>query len=98
MSDTLVPIASSSLVKHSHVNFQPPELERIRACVFKNIGVVARAFCESELSMLCALQQGKAQIGTVDNCGSSNIPRTTRMACIFQFLNFIFSLLKFSFL
>lgn len=67
MSDTPVAIASGSLVKHSQVNFQPPELDRIKACVFKNIGVVARAFCESELSMMCALTQGKAQIGTVDN-------------------------------
>lgn len=67
MSDTNLPTASDSLIKHSQVNFKPPELERIKACIFKNIRVVARAFCESELSMLSALRQGKAQIGTVDN-------------------------------
>lgn len=59
--------ATDSLIKRSLVNFQPPELERIRACIFKSIGVVARAFCESELTMLCAIRENHVEIGTVDN-------------------------------
>ncbi len=59
--------APGSLIKRSMVNFQPAEVERITACVFKSIRVVARTFCESELSMLCAIREGEAQIGTVDN-------------------------------
>ena len=65
---TSVPIpANQSLIKRSHVNFQPPELEQIKACLFKSIRVVARAFCESELSMLSAIRAGEADIGTVSN-------------------------------
>ena len=59
--------ATKSLIQRSLVNFQPAELERIKACIFKSIGVVARAFCESEMSMLCAVREGRAEIGTVGN-------------------------------
>ena len=59
--------ATKSLIKRSLVNFRPAELEQIKACIFKSIGVVARAFCESELTMLCAVREGRAEIGTVDN-------------------------------
>ncbi len=65
--NTLPKAATDSLIKRSLVNFQPPELERIRACIFKSIGVVARAFCESELTMLCAIRENQVEIGTVDN-------------------------------
>ena len=68
---TNVPIpANQSLVKRSHVNFQPVELDRIKACIFKCIRVVARAFCESELTMLSAIQDGEVDIGTVDYQGN----------------------------
>lgn len=66
MPNTSLP-APSLLIKRSSVNFQPAELERIKACVFNNIRVVARAFCESELSMVCAIREGEVQIGTVEN-------------------------------
>ncbi len=63
---TRVPIpANQSLVKRSHVNFQPAELDQIKACIFRCIRVVARAFCESELTMLSAIRDGKVNIGTV---------------------------------
>lgn len=55
------------LVNRALVNFSPDEYERIKAAVVQNIAVVARAFCESELSMLCAIRNGDALIGTVNN-------------------------------
>ena len=58
---------SNSLINRALVNFQPSEMERIKETVFRNIDVVARAFCESELSMLCAIRSGEAQIGTVND-------------------------------
>ena len=65
---TSVPIpANQSRVKRSHVNFQPAELDQIKACILKCIRVVARAFCESELTMLSAIRDGEVDIGTVNN-------------------------------
>ncbi|MFK7814768.1 MAG: hypothetical protein AB8B92_00380 [Gammaproteobacteria bacterium] len=55
------------LVNRALVNFNPDEYERIKTAVMQNIAVVARAFCESELSMLCAIRSGDAVIGTVNN-------------------------------
>jgi hypothetical protein len=55
------------LVNRALVNFKPEEYERIRAAVEQNIEVVADAFCESRFSMLCALRDGDAVIGTVSD-------------------------------
>ncbi len=55
------------LVNRALVNFKPDEYERIKTAVMQNIDVVARAFCESALSMLCAVRNGDAVIGTVNN-------------------------------
>lgn len=59
--------STNSLINRALVNFHPPEIERIKESVLRNIDVVARAFCESKLSMLCAIRSGEAQIGTVND-------------------------------
>ena len=60
-------LESGPLVNRALVNFQPDEYGRIKEAVLSNIDVVARAFCESELSMLCAIRNGDALIGTVND-------------------------------
>lgn len=56
-----------TLINKALVNFQPAEYERIKQILLKKIDVVAGAFCESELSMLCAVRSGKARIGTMSD-------------------------------
>ncbi len=63
-SDSLV---HSPLINRALVNFKPHEYERIKESVLNNIDLVARAFCEPELSMLCAIRSGDARIGTVND-------------------------------
>ncbi len=59
--------ASRPLINRALVNFQPAEYERIKESVLRSIDVVARAFCESKWSMLCAIRNGEARIGTVND-------------------------------
>lgn len=66
-SDQHHSLEQEPLVNRALVNFNPDEYERIKMAVIQNINVVARAFCESELSMLCAIRNGEAVIGTVNN-------------------------------
>ena len=61
------PLEPCPLINRALVNFQPKEYDRIKKSVLRNIDVVARAFCESELSMLCAIRNGEALIGTVND-------------------------------
>jgi len=69
-SDHHCSLEQETLVNRALVNFNPDEYERIKTAVMQNIDVAAGAFCESELSMLCAIRTGDAVIGTVnDNQG-----------------------------
>ncbi len=67
MDSTMDLSGQKPLVNRALVNFEPDEYERIKNAVEQNIDVVARSFCESELSMLCAIRNGEALIGTVND-------------------------------
>ncbi|QMU61613.1 MAG: hypothetical protein GKR92_07845 [Gammaproteobacteria bacterium] len=67
MDSTKHSLEQEPLVNRTLVNFKPDEYERIKTAVEQNIDVVARTFCESELSMLCAIRNGDVVIGTVND-------------------------------
>ena len=60
-------VASSSLVNRKLVNFAPEEYERIKSTLIQDIDVVARSFCETEITMLHALRTGQLLIGTLSD-------------------------------
>ncbi len=54
-------------INRNLINFEPPEYDRIKQTLIKRIDVVARAFCDTELNMLHAINSGTAQIGTIND-------------------------------
>ena len=57
----------NSLINRNLVDFNPPEFEKIKSTLIKDIDVVARSFCESELTMLHAINTGKAKLGAIND-------------------------------
>ncbi len=57
----------TQIINRKLVNFDPPEYEKIKSTLINDIDVVARSFCESELTMLNAIKSGKVHIGVLDN-------------------------------
>lgn len=60
-------IKSKQLINRTLVDFKPEELEKIKTTIIQDIEIVARSFCESELTMLHALNTGKAEIGVLND-------------------------------
>ena len=57
----------NQLINRKLVNFNPAEFEKIKTTLIQDIEVVARSFCESEITMLHAINTGKAQIGVLND-------------------------------
>ena len=55
------------LINKNLVNFTPLNFEKIKSTLIQDIDVVARSFCETEITMLHAINSGKAQIGVLNN-------------------------------
>ena len=53
------------MINRNLVDFRPPEFEKIKTTLIQDIDVVARSFCESEITMLHAINTGKAEIGVL---------------------------------
>ncbi len=49
------------------MDFNPPEFEKIKSTLIQDIDIVARSFCESELTMLHAINSGQVQIGVLND-------------------------------
>ena len=49
------------------VDFQPEDFEKIKATLIRRVDVVARSFCETEMTMLRAIESGQAKIGTIND-------------------------------
>ena len=60
-------VASGQIINRKLVNFKPPEYEKIKSTLIQDIAIVARSFCESELTMLHAINSGTARFGTINN-------------------------------
>ena len=55
------------LINRKLVDFKPQEFEKIKTTLIKDIEIVAKSFCESEITMLHAINSGKAQIGVLND-------------------------------
>ena len=60
-------VASNTLINRKLVNFNPDEYEKIKSTVIKDIDVVARLFCDTEITMLHAIRTGELLIGTLND-------------------------------
>ena len=57
----------NALINRNLVNFRPVEFEKIKETLLRRVDVLARAFCETQDTMINAIKSGTARIGTVDD-------------------------------
>ena len=55
------------IINRKLVDFRPVAYEKIKSTLIQDIDVVAKSFCESEITMLHAINTGKAKIGTLND-------------------------------
>lgn len=53
------------IINRKLVDFKPAAFEKIKTTLIQDIDVVAKSFCESENTMLHAINTGKAKIGAL---------------------------------
>ena len=59
--------AVEPLVRRELINFNPPEAEKLKDTLLQDIDIVARTFCESEITMRHAITTGKLRLGTISD-------------------------------
>lgn len=70
MASNKLQIQLKNFINPNLVDFQPEDFEKIKATLIRRVDVVARSFCETEMTMLKAIESGQAKIGTInDNFG-----------------------------
>ena len=58
---------TDSLISTDLVDFKPVKFEKIKETLVRRVDVIARAFCETQQTILHAINTGTAKIGTVND-------------------------------